>query len=177
MAQQLAHFQTQQDHISLIVDEYGEIMGMITLEDILEEIIGKFSDATPDEPAPVPQPDGSYLVEGTTAIRDLNRRMNWQLPTEGPSTLSGLIIEHLEFIPSHPVCCRIAGIPLEVMHIKNNKINTVRVMPQLSKPTERPLPGPMRTKGTAHETPEHPMDCHTLLSTVTPPCPWSWRWA
>jgi len=102
---QLLHFQRQKKRLGMVVDEYGEILGLVTLEDILEEIVGQF---TTDMAAlgrdVFPQEDGSFLVDGSAMVRELNKSLNWQLPIAGPKTLSGLIIEHLEFIPSQGTC-------------------------------------------------------------------------
>lgn len=131
---QLMNFQRDKYQMGLIVDEYGDIQGLITLEDILEEIIGEFIPDTPEE-AKVqdvePRPDGSYWVLGNCSVRDINRAMGWSLPTEGPNTLSGLIIEHLEAIPEGRVCLRIAGYPMEVLHVQDKKIERVKIMPAL----------------------------------------------
>ncbi|MFM2485788.1 HlyC/CorC family transporter [Celerinatantimonas yamalensis] len=129
---QLGKFQRRKERIGLIVDEYGDIQGLVTLEDILEEIVGDFTTTI----APTPseeihsQPDGSYIVEGTTNIRDLNKELGWDLPTDGPRTLNGLIVEYLEDIPKSPVSMRIAGYPIEVLEIDNNAIRQARILPE-----------------------------------------------
>ena len=103
---QLAKFQRNKERIGLIVDEYGDIQGLITLDDILEEIVGDFT--TSMTPAPSdeihPQPDGTFL-EGSASIRELNKEMSWQLPIDGPRTLNGAILEYLEEIPSPTSVC------------------------------------------------------------------------
>jgi Mg2+/Co2+ transporter CorB len=130
---QLLNFQRQKRRIGLVVDEYGDIEGLVTLEDILEEIVGEF---TTDVSATVkfvhPQGDGSYLVDGSAPIRSLNRMMNWQLPTAGPKTLNGLIIEHLESIPTAGTSLRIDGYTIEIVHIADNAVRTARMMPRSS---------------------------------------------
>ena len=127
---QLLNFQRQKRRIGLVVDEYGDIEGLVTLEDILEEIVGEF---TTDVSATVkfvhPQGDGSYLVDGSAHIRTLNRMMNWQLTTAGPKTLNGLIIEHLESIPTAGTSLRIDGYTIEIMHIADNAVKTARILP------------------------------------------------
>ncbi|GDY24397.1 MULTISPECIES: HlyC/CorC family transporter [unclassified Agarivorans] len=137
---QLLKFQRRKERIGLIVDEYGDIQGLVTLEDILEEIVGDFT--TSIAPAPSeeihPQIDGSYLIDGTVNIRDLNKEMSWKLPTDGPKTLNGLIVEHLEDIPEANLCLRLAGYPIEIVEIENNTVSLARVMPAFyAKPKEK----------------------------------------
>ena len=129
---QLLKFQHAKERLGLVVDEYGDIQGLVTLEDILEEIVGDFT--TTMTPAPSDevnlQPDGSYLVDGSASIRDINKEMSWQLPTDGPKTLNGLIVEYLEDIPQNNLSVRIAGYPVEIVDVSDNMIKTVRVMPE-----------------------------------------------
>lgn len=127
---QLVNFQQQGKRIALVVDEYGDIQGLVTLADILEEIVGEFN-AEVNEAAKLvyPQPDGSYLLDGAMMIRELNRMTNWNLPVKGPRTLSGLIIEYLEALPHSGVCVRIGGYPMEVVQIQENRIKKVRIFP------------------------------------------------
>lgn len=129
---QLLKFQHAKERLGLVVDEYGDIQGLVTLEDILEEIVGDFTTSqTPTTSEEVTlQPDGSYLVDGSASIRDVNKEMSWQLPTDGPKTLNGLIIEHLEDIPENNISVRIAGYPVEIVEVSENRIKTVRVMPE-----------------------------------------------
>jgi len=129
---QLLKFQQAKERLGLVVDEYGDIQGLVTLEDILEEIVGDFTTTktpTPSEEVTL-QPDSSYLVDGSASIRDVNKEMSWQLPTDGPKTLNGLIIEHLEDIPQSNLSVRIAGYPIEIVDVSENRIKTVRVMPE-----------------------------------------------
>ncbi|WP_394176274.1 HlyC/CorC family transporter [Thalassotalea litorea] len=127
---QLLKFQRAKERLGLVVDEYGDIQGLVTLEDILEEIVGDFT--TTMEPAPSEevhkQPDGSYLVDGSANIRDINKEMNWHLPTDGPKTLNGLILEYMEEIPEANISMRIAGYPIEIIEVDGNMVKTVRVM-------------------------------------------------
>ncbi len=129
---QLLKFQHAKERLGLVVDEYGDIQGLVTLEDILEEIVGDFTTTmTPTTSDEVHlQPDGSYLVDGSASIRDINKEMSWQLPTDGPKTLNGLIIEYLEEIPQSNISVRIAGYPVEIIDVADNMIKTVRVMPE-----------------------------------------------
>ncbi|WP_110456586.1 HlyC/CorC family transporter [Shewanella algidipiscicola] len=129
---QLANFQRNKERIGLVVDEYGDIQGLVTLEDILEEIVGDFTTSmvtTPSEDINK-QPDGSYLIDATINIRDLNKEMGWHFPIDGPKTLNGLIIEYLEDIPEPNTSMRIFGYPIEIVEVGENMIKTVRVMPQ-----------------------------------------------
>jgi Mg2+/Co2+ transporter CorB len=129
---QLLKFQHAKERLGLVVDEYGDIQGLVTLEDILEEIVGDFTTTmTPTTSDEVTlQPDGSYLVDGSASIRDINKEMSWRLPTDGPKTLNGLIIEYLEEIPQNNISLRISGYPVEIIDVADNKIKTVRVMPE-----------------------------------------------
>ncbi len=128
---QLLKFQHAKERLGLVVDEYGDIQGLVTLEDILEEIVGDFTTTmTPTTSDEVNlQPDGSYLVDGSANIRDINKEMSWKLPTDGPKTLNGLIIEYLEEIPQSNISLRLAGYPVEIIDVADNMIKTVRVMP------------------------------------------------
>ncbi|WP_455222848.1 HlyC/CorC family transporter [Kaarinaea lacus] len=135
---QLLQFQRQKRRIGLVVDEYGDVQGLVTLEDILEEIVGEFT----SDPSTVvkdihKQDDGTYLIDGSASIRDLNRMMNWELPTDGPKTFNGLIIEQMEQIPEPGTSILIAGYPIEIVQTKDNavkvaKFNPNRVTPQKS---------------------------------------------
>ena len=129
---QLLKFQHAKERLGLVVDEYGDIQGLVTLEDILEEIVGDFTTTmTPPTSDEVTlQPDGSYLVDASASIRDINKEMSWQLPTDGPKTLNGLIIEYLEEIPQSNISLRISGYPVEIIDVAGNMIKTVRVMPE-----------------------------------------------
>ncbi|WP_083938294.1 HlyC/CorC family transporter [Algicola sagamiensis] len=132
---QLFKFQQSKERIGLVVDEYGDIQGLVTLEDILEEIVGDFTTTmTPNTSEEVhAQQDGSYLVDGSASIRDLNKEMEWEFPTNGPKTLNGLILEYLEEIPQANISLRLAGYPIEIIEVKDNMVKTARVMPELKK--------------------------------------------
>ena len=127
---QLQNFQEQQDRMSLVVDEYGELMGLVTLEDILEEMIGEFTTQSPLQTGGfVKQPDGSYLVEGATLLRELNRKLGFGFPLDGPKTLNGLILEHLQSMPEPSTSVKIAGHPLEIVQTHDRVVKAVRVVP------------------------------------------------
>ncbi|MCL1040579.1 MULTISPECIES: HlyC/CorC family transporter [Shewanella] len=129
---QLANFQHNKERIGLVVDEYGDIQGLVTLEDILEEIVGDFTTSmitTPSEDINKQQ-DGSFLIDATINIRDLNKEMDWHFPIDGPKTLNGLILEYLEEIPEPNTSMRLCGYPLEVVEVADNMVKTVRVIPQ-----------------------------------------------
>lgn len=124
---QLQYFQENRERIALVVDEYGELMGLVTLEDIIEEIIGKF---TTSLPAAVPlawDNDGSATAEGAMPVREVNRALGLALPTQGPKTLNGLIVEHLQDIPEADVSIKIGNVPMEIVHAQGRTIKTVRI--------------------------------------------------
>lgn len=137
-SKQLLNFQNEQRTVGLVVDEYGDIQGLVSLQDILEEIVGEFSCDVEDISRLVKkQRDGSFLVSGNIPVRELNRIASWDLPTDGPKTLSGLIIEYLETIPTEGVAARVEGYPMEVVQVSGNRIRQVRVWPELKNISEK----------------------------------------
>lgn len=130
---QLINFQTEKERIALVVDEYGDIQGIVTIEDILEEIVGEFTTDLAATSIDIhPQDDETYLIDGGTHIRLINRSLGWELPADGPKTLNGLITEYLETIPEANICFTIAGYRFEIVQIQDNMIRTAK----LSEPPE-----------------------------------------
>ena len=134
---QLINFRKNKRRIGFVVDEYGDIQGLVTIEDILEEIVGEFTtDPTALHQDFFQDADGSFLIDGTSHIRDINRNLSIDLPTGGPRTLNGLILEHMEFIPEAGTSMKISGHPIEIMQVKNNMVKTARIsLPHSSNPT------------------------------------------
>lgn len=128
---QMQYFQENRERIALVVDEYGELMGLVTLEDIIEEIIGKFTTSLPS--ATLAWDDaGSATADGAMPLRDVNRALGLSLPTDGPKTLNGLIVEHLQDIPEADVSIKIGGVPMEIVHAQGRTIKTVRIFRPLA---------------------------------------------
>ncbi len=129
---QLLKFQENKQRIGLVVDEYGDIQGLVTLEDILEEIVGEFTtNVSPTVSEEIQlQEDGSYLVEGSMNIREMNKEMDWKFPIDGPKTLNGLLVEHFQDIPSQGISIRLAGYPVEIIAVDNNMVQSIRISPQ-----------------------------------------------
>ncbi|WP_192022333.1 HlyC/CorC family transporter [Shewanella sp. WPAGA9] len=134
---QLSNFQQNKERFGLVVDEYGDIQGLVTLEDILEEIVGDFTTSmitTASEDIDIQQ-DGSFIIDATINIRDLNKEMKWDFSTEGPKTLNGIIIEYLEDIPDAGTTLTIDSYHIEVIDVSDNMIKTVKVIPLVKEPT------------------------------------------
>lgn len=123
---QLLNFQQQKRRIGIVVDEYGDVEGLATLEDILEEIVGEFTTDVSEAREIYPQDDGSHVIEGTANIREVNKALGWKLTTDGPKTLNGLILEHLEAFPEGPVCLQIGNTRMEILDIRDNLITSAR---------------------------------------------------
>ena len=125
---QLLNFQKRKQWVSLVVDEYGDIQGLTTLEDILEEIVGDMAEEQDLKNEDIhPQEDGSFFIDGTTTVRDINKTLKWSLPIDGPKTLNGLITERLEEIPQFNVCLKIGEYHFETVQIRDNFIKTARL--------------------------------------------------
>lgn len=125
---QLLNFHKQQRRMGIVVDEYGEVQGIVTLEDILEEIVGEFEEQdSQDNPHIHPQADGRHVIEGAIAIRELNRCLGWHLPSDGPKTLNGLVTEALESIPASAVCLKIGRYHLEILETEDNRASRILV--------------------------------------------------
>lgn len=127
---QLGQFQGNRQSVGLVVDEYGELLGLVTVEDVIEEIVGEFSGVSPlqgrgwqaDE-------DGSYLVEGTVGLRELNRKLGMEFPVDGARTLNGLVLECLEAMPEAGLTIKIAGHPVEIVQVAGRRVKTARILP------------------------------------------------
>jgi Mg2+/Co2+ transporter CorB len=125
---QLQYFQEKRERIALVVDEYGELMGLVTLEDIIEEIIGKFTTSLPSAGNLLAWDEaGTATAEGTMPVREVNRALRLSLPTDGPKTLNGLILEHLQDIPEGDVSIRVGNVPMEIVHAQGRTVKTVRI--------------------------------------------------
>ncbi len=129
---QLLHFQRMRKRLAFVVDEYGEIRGLVTLEDILEEIVGEFTTNVDSTNKIDVQKDGSFLVDGAVTLRELNRVTKFRLPLRGPRTLNGLICEYLEALPHTGTCVRIAGYPIEIIQVKENLVEVAQIFPKAS---------------------------------------------
>ena len=124
---QLLNFQQKKNRLAVVVDEYGQVLGLVALEDILEEIVGEFtSNLAEAEDNIFPQRDGSYIIAGTANIREVNKSLEWTLPTDGPKTLSGLILEYLESFPDANAGLAIGKYRLEILELKGNVVQAVR---------------------------------------------------
>ncbi|MEE9423041.1 MAG: HlyC/CorC family transporter [Gammaproteobacteria bacterium] len=132
---QMLNFQRNKRRVGLVVDEYGDVLGLATLEDILEEVVGEFTtDPAANIPEYTPQKDGSILVDGSASVRELNRNLNIELPTDGPKTLNGLVVEYLEDIPQLGTSVLLAGYPVDIVQTKDNLVKTLRIHPLKRQP-------------------------------------------
>lgn len=126
---QLIKFQAEKQRIALVVDEYGDLQGLVTLEDILEEIVGEFtSDFSANIPEIHPQDDGSFVIDGGALLRDINRALEWRLPISGPKTINGLVLEHLETIPEENLCVQIDEYQIETLQLTDNMVKNLKVV-------------------------------------------------
>ncbi len=131
----LVNFRREKRRLAFVVDEYGDLLGLVTLADVLEEVIGEFTTDPADRlPDARPQEDGSFIVDGAASVRDLNRAWGWELPTDGPRTLNGLVLEQLEDIPEPGTSLKIAGYPVEIVHVKGMAVKTARIFPAVRTP-------------------------------------------
>lgn len=134
---QLQFFQENRQRMALVVDEYGELLGLVTVDDIIEEIIGKFTTSQPETHARIEWDDaGTALVDGSQNLRELNRRLGIELPLDGPKTLNGLIIEHLQDIPESDLSLRINGVAIEVVQAEDRMVRMARIF----RPPPKSLP-------------------------------------
>jgi Mg2+/Co2+ transporter CorB len=125
---QLLNFQREKRRIGLVVDEYGDIQGLLTLEDILEEIVGEFNTDPLNAPPEIrPQPDGGFIVDGTAQIRNLNKTLNWSLPSDGPKTLNGIVLEHFENFPPAGASFLFNNHPITIIEVEDNMVVQVRI--------------------------------------------------
>jgi Mg2+/Co2+ transporter CorB len=135
---QLQQFQEKQDRLCFVVDEYGELMGLLTLEDIVEELIGEFATHSPLQTGRFhAQANGSYVVEGGSLLRELNRKLGYRFPLDGPKTLNGLVLEHLREIPEPGTSLEINGHRMEVVQTQDRVIKAISLAP----PPTAPPPG------------------------------------
>ncbi len=134
---QLIAFQRRPLRLAMVVDEYGDIQGIVTLEDILEEIVGEFTTDTEEDDSDVVEINAeSWLVDATANVRELNRSQGWELPTDGPKTINGLIVEQLETIPEPSTCLKIAGYPIEVVASDDRRVRQVKISQRMPEEPE-----------------------------------------
>jgi Mg2+/Co2+ transporter CorB len=135
---QLTNFQENQRHMGLVVDEYGEILGLVTMKDILEEIVGEFTSAAIGSASLFhKEPDGSVIADGTCSLRVLNRKAGFSFPLDGPKTINGLLLEQLEDIPEAGTSLIVADHPVEILQVQNRMVKVVRILPTVAMPEER----------------------------------------
>lgn len=133
---QLEYFQHGSEKVAFVVDEYGELQGLVTLNDILEEIVGDFTSTVTAAKRIQTQTDGSFLVDGAIPVREFNRLTEMELPLRGPRTINGLIVEHLESLPHAGTAVLINGYPIEIIQVKENRVRLARIFPKLGENQE-----------------------------------------
>ena len=137
LTETLLGFKKNKRRVALVTDEFGEIQGLATMDDLLEEIIGEFTnDPKTYDTMITQQKDGSVIVDGSCYIRELNKMMGWELDEKGPKTINGLILQHLELIPESAICILIGGHPFEVVKTHKNAIKIVKILPRIEKQTQ-----------------------------------------
>jgi len=130
LLKQLQQFQERHARLGLVVDEYGELLGLVTLENILEEIVGEFTTQSPAQTGKfLRQKDGSIMLEGGSSLRELNRKLGLHLPLDSAKTLNGLILEHLEDMPEAGISLKIAGYPIEIIQTQDRIVKVARIFP------------------------------------------------
>ena len=130
---QLFNFQKDKKTIAIVLDEYGSVKGILTIKDILEEIVGQLSDPHEEEREEIKeQKDGGYLIDASVSVREINRKLDWNLPLSGPKTLNGLILENTETIPEANISIEIEGYLIETVLIKDNMIKFAKVLKLMS---------------------------------------------
>jgi Mg2+/Co2+ transporter CorB len=135
---QLTNFQENQRHMGLVVDEYGEILGLVTMKDILEEIVGEFTSQAIGSAALFhKETDGSVIADGTCSLRVLNRKAGFMFPLDGPKTINGLLLEQLENIPESGTSLIVAEHPIEILQVQNRMVKVVRIRPKIAEPAQR----------------------------------------
>ncbi|HEY4999364.1 MAG TPA: CNNM domain-containing protein [Usitatibacter sp.] len=135
---QLTNFQENQRHMGLVVDEYGEILGLVTMKDILEEIVGEFTSQAIGSAALFHiESDGSVIADGTCSLRVLNRKAGFSFPLDGPKTINGLLLEQLEDIPESGTSLIVGHHPVEILQVQNRMVKVVRILPKIAAPEER----------------------------------------
>ena len=128
---QLSNFQENQRHMGLVVDEYGEILGLVTMKDILEEIVGEFTSQAYGDSSSMfhREPDGSVIADGACSLRVLNRKAGFAFPLDGPKTINGLLLEQLEDIPEAGTALMVADHPVEILQVQNRMVKVVKILP------------------------------------------------